>query len=151
MTHRIRLVDFDEQPLVVLVDEDGVAEVYGDGMCKLRAAAILRFVAAQLAAEHPAGACLPQPEPQHDRPVEPLISHAGTLDRERRLWTDGTGHAWDLSLAWADVHERAWRWHGSLDRQGTPIMRSSDGSASEPLDVVRAVWGPLAPVIGGDA
>ncbi|WP_432159476.1 phiSA1p31-related protein [Streptomyces sp. NRRL F-5630] len=150
MTHRIKLVDLDEHSLVVTIDADGVAELHSAGMCKMRAAAILRFVSTQLAAEHGLGPCHPEPEPQHER-AEPLIAHAGSLDRERRLWTDGTGHAWDLSLAWAGVDDRAWRWHGSLDRQGTPIMRSSDGAASEPLDVVRAVWGPLAPVNGDEA
>ncbi|SDL33768.1 phiSA1p31-related protein [Streptomyces indicus] len=151
MTHRIKLVDLDEHSLVVTIDADGVTEVHGAGMCKMRAAAILWDVGTQLAAEHPVGPCLPQPEPQHDRPGEPLIAHAGSLDRARGLWTDGTGHAWDLSLAWRDVTDQAWRWHGSLDRQGTPIMRSSDGSVSEPLDVVRAVYGPLAPVFGDEA
>ncbi|ALF00182.1 conserved hypothetical protein [Streptomyces sp. SPB78] len=151
MTPRIKLVDLDEHSLVVTIDADGVAELHSAGMCKMRAAAILRFVSTQLAAEHGFGPCLPQPEPQHDRPEEPLHAHAGTLDREAKLWTDGTGHVWDLSLSWRDATDQSWRWHGSLDRQGTPIMRSGDGSVSESLDIVRALWGPLAPEFGGEA
>ncbi|MFI7010017.1 phiSA1p31-related protein [Streptomyces sp. NPDC050145] len=150
MSKGIRLVDLDEQHVVVMLSTDGKVEVLGD-MCTVGAAALLMSVARQLVAEHGVGSCRREPEPQHERPAEPLHAHAGSLDREARVWTDGTGHAWDLALAWRDATDQSWRWHGSVDRQGAPIMRSADGSVSEPLDVVRAVYGPLAPEFGGVA
>ncbi|WP_125262348.1 phiSA1p31-related protein [Streptomyces alboflavus] len=148
-----RFVDLDEQALVVLVERDGSYEVQNPALCNRFAAALLRGIAEQLDASHPPHPCTPGDgaEPHHERPAEPLISHAGTLDRERKMWTDGTGHAWDLSLPWTDAADRSWRWHGSLDRQGTPIMRSGDGAEVQPLDVVRALWGPIAPLSGGAA
>ncbi|MGW7197511.1 phiSA1p31-related protein [Streptomyces chryseus] len=151
---RFMFVDRDENPLVFLIDAHGDVEVHGDDrVCKLRAAAILRYVAAQFIAEHPRGACTPQPDAQGYRPGEPLHSHAGTLDRDRKVWTDGTGHAWNLSLPWGDVDDRAWLWGGVLDSRGAPLMRTDaegDGEV-QPLDVVRSLYGPIAPLSGGAA
>ncbi|MGW1587285.1 phiSA1p31-related protein [Streptomyces sp. NPDC002386] len=149
----VRLVDFTETPLVLLIDRDGNATLFGEeSFCAIRTAAVLQVIARDLLAAHPLGRCRPVAEPTvWERPAEPLIPQAGTLDRERRVWTDGTGHAWDLAAVWGDVDDREWRWHGSLDGQGAPLMRSADGREVEPLDVVRALYGPIAPVAGGAA
>lgn len=146
-----RFVDFDEQRLVVLVDRDGRYEVRKSKMCSVAAADLLRHIACELEAQHPPFPCEPAAEPDGPagRPVEPLDSPGGSLDRERKVWTDGRGHTWDLSLAWRDAADRPWRWHGSLDSRGAPILRTEDGVERESLDVVRAVYGPLAPVVGG--
>ena len=149
-----RFVDFTEHPLVLLVDADGNAELHGDDQqCKIRTAAILHVIADQLAAEHPLGRCRPRPAPTlWERPAEPLHSHAGTLDREARVWTDGTGHAWDLSVPWADAFGRSWRWTGELDRtSGGPLMRCEYRPETQTLDVLRALCGPIAPMLGGAA
>ncbi|MFF3190513.1 phiSA1p31-related protein [Streptomyces misionensis] len=149
-----RLVDLTEHPLVLLVDTEGGAELIGeDTVCPIRTAALLRVIAADLIASHPLGPCTPVPEPPTwERPAEPLYPQAGTLDRARSLWTDGTGHAWDLSVWWGDAYGRAWRWTGDLDRtSGVPMMRTEYRAEVQPLDVLRAVCGPIAPLAGGAA
>lgn len=149
-----RFVDFTEHPFVLLVDGDGNAELHGDEqVCKLKAAAILSVIARDLVAEHGRGRCTPLPEaPLWQRPDEPLVPYAGTLDRERRLWTDGTGHVWDLSVPWADANGDTWRWHGVIDAaSGAPVLRCDQWKGAHSLDVLRAGRGPIRPVVGGAA
>jgi hypothetical protein len=149
-----RLVDLTEHPLVLLVDTEGGAELIGeDTVCPIRTAALLRVIAADLIASHPLGRCAPVPEPPTwDRPAEPLHPQAGALDRARRVWTDGTGHVWDLAVTWSDAFGDTWRWHGSLDQvSGVPILRCDQWPGAHPLDVLREGRGPIAPVVGGTA
>lgn len=148
---RHRIVDFTEHPFVVLVGVDGSAEIVGDDqVCKLKAAAVLRVVADVLANEHTQGPCTPPDRtPRWQRPDEPLMPHAGTLDRAARLWTDGTGHVWDLALAWRDAAGSTWSWAGRLDREGAPLMQSDDWPEVQPLDALRSLRGPMAPVSRG--
>ncbi|MEV5911102.1 phiSA1p31-related protein [Streptomyces chartreusis] len=149
-----RLVDFTEHPLLLLIDTEGNAELIGeDTMCPINVAAMLRIIAADLLMSHPLGPCLPTPEPPTwSRPAEPLHPFAATLDRARKLWTDGTGHVWDLSVWWGDAFGRVWRWTGDLDRtSGAPLMRCEYRPETQPLDVLRAVCGPIAPMAGGAA
>jgi hypothetical protein len=148
----VRFVDFTEHPFVLLVDVHGNAELHGDGqVCKLRAAALLRVIANDLAAEHPLGACTPEPDAEPwERPAESLHSQFGTLDAERALWTDGTGHVWNLSIPWGDAFGRSWRWHGVVDPlSGAPMMRCEYRFEAQPLDLLRALYGPIAPLSGG--
>lgn len=151
MNDRFRFIDLDEHALVVLVAHDGSYDVQNPNLCNVLAAALLRGIADQLEASHPPYPCEPSSdiEAHHERADEPLLSNAGSLDRERQVWTDGTGHTWDLSLPWTDNGDRSWRWHGSLDSQGSPLMRAEDGDQVQPLDVLRTVLGPIAP--GGGA
>jgi hypothetical protein len=148
-----RFVDFTEHPLVLLVDAEGNAELHGDDqVCKLKAAAILAVIARDLAAEHGPGRCSPSGEvPQWQRPDEPLIPSGGTLDRDAQLWTDGTGHVWNLALPWRDNAGSTWLWYGSLDGQGCPLMRSTDWPEPQPLDALRYLRGPMSPVYRGGA
>ncbi|MCT9139042.1 phiSA1p31-related protein [Streptomyces violarus] len=149
-----RLVDFTEHPLVLLVDTEGGAELLGeDTMCPIQTAAILRTIAADLLASHPLGPCAPVAEaPAWSRPPEPLHPFAGTLDRARKVWTDGTGHVWDLSVPWADANGDTWRWHGVLDQvSGAPILRCDQWKGAHTLDVLREGRGPIRPVVGGAA
>lgn len=149
-----RLVDFTEHPFVVLVDREGNAELVGeDRLCPFRTAALLRVIANDLVASHPLGPCAPVVEPPYwERPAEPLNPHAGVLDRARKLWFDGTGHTWDLSVAWADAFGDTWRWHGVIDQaSGAPILRCEQWPGAHPLDVLRAGRGPISPVRGGAA
>jgi hypothetical protein len=150
---RHRIVDFTEHPFVVLVDTDGNTEIVGDDqVCTLKAAAVLRALADILVSEHGKTPCTPPARvPQWKRPDEPLMPHASTLDREAQLWTDGTGHVWDLALPWQDAAGSTWLWYGSLDGQGAPLMRSNDCPDPQPLDALRALRGPLAPVYRGGA
>ncbi|AZM53306.1 hypothetical protein DMA15_12500 [Streptomyces sp. WAC 01529] len=143
-----RFVDFDDQRIALLVNTDGSYELHTGSTCTSRAAEFLFELAVQLEAVHPPYPCNPSAEPDgpKGRPAEPIDSRRGRLDRERSLWTDGRGHLWDLSLVWGDVADRLWRWHGSLDSFGAPLLRTVDGTTTEPLDVVRAVYGPLIPV-----
>lgn len=144
-----RFVDLDEQRLVVLVDPSGQYEVRTGRVCVAAAADLLREIAAQLDASHPPFPCDPSAESgaPKGRPAEPVDARHGRLDRDLRVWTDGHGHRWDLSLTWIDVTDQRWRWHGSTDSQGAPLLRSEDGETVQPLDVVRMILGPIAPVI----
>lgn len=149
-----RFVDQREHPLVVLVDVHGSAEILGENtVCKARVADVLRVVADVMENEHGPGPCTPQAGPADGfgRRDEPLFPHAGTLDSERQVWTDGTGHAWDLSVPWRDNAGSTWLWYGRLDGQGAPMMRSNDWPEPQPLDSLRALRGPMAPVYRGGA
>lgn len=150
MIPKIRMLDLDEHALVLTMSKSGAVEVTNPDMCDALAAAVLRSIADQLVAAHPPYPCTPGegPDEQHERPAEPVTGHGSRLDRERKVWTDGRGHAWDLSLNWSDAAGGAWRWTGVLDRVGTPMMREVDGDSREPLDVVRSLYGPIAPVGG---
>ncbi|WP_399142232.1 phiSA1p31-related protein [Streptomyces sp. NBUA17] len=150
---RHRIVDFTEHPFVVLVGADGSAEIVGDDqVCKRQAARVLRVVADVLDSEHPQGRCTPtERTPQWSRPDEPLLPHAGMLDRAAQLWTDGTGHVWNLALPWQDSAGSTWLWYGSLDGQGAPLMRSNDWPEPQPLDALRSLRGPMVPVYRGGA
>ncbi|MCZ1009933.1 phiSA1p31-related protein [Streptomyces lydicus] len=152
MIPKIRMLDLDEHALVLTMNKTGEVEVINPGMCDALAAAVLRTIADQLIAAHPPYPCTPdaEPEQQHDRPPEPVTGHGSRLDTDRKVWTDGRGHAWDLSLKWGDAAGGVWRWTGVLDRAGTPMMRATDGDGREPLDVVRSLYGPIAP-LGGAA
>lgn len=148
-----RLVDFHEHPFAVLVDAHGTAEIVGDDqVCKMQAATILQYVANVLIAEHGTGCCHPTPGVSgYARPAEPLHAQAGSLDRDAQLWTDGTGHVWDLSMPWQDNAGSTWQWYGSLDGQGAPLMRSNDWPEPQPLDALRYLRGPMVPVYRGGA
>lgn len=144
----IRLIDLNEQKLIVLLDGSGRMQFGVRGMCKSLAAAVLRSLADRLDAEHPAFPCDWDPArdaPAGARPEEPLPTEGARLDPERRVWTDGTGHRWDLSVPWRDVVGVTWTWVGRMDGRGTPLMRADDGAEVEPLDLIRAVTGPITP------
>ncbi|MFJ5820078.1 phiSA1p31-related protein [Streptomyces sp. NPDC093108] len=146
----IRLIDYDEQALVVTVARDGVTTVAAPRMCDSAAADVLRSIADQLDAGHPPYPCDPGAESdlRHEH-AEPL-GRGGSLDADRKVWTDGTGHTWDLSGRWAAAATEAeWEWSGRLDHLGTPVM-SPVGSPDvhESLDVLRALYGPISPVGG---
>jgi hypothetical protein len=143
----IRVIDHDEHPLVVIFEADGSAKVSHPGMCPASAAVILRRLASVMEHQHGMSRCSEsaQPEMQQERPTEPL-GLPGELDEARKIWTDGRGHTWDLSATWADMAGQVWRWTGRLDSNGAPWMRSGDDVDEQPLDVVRAVYGPIAPV-----
>ncbi|MFJ3587492.1 phiSA1p31-related protein [Streptomyces sp. NPDC090231] len=149
---RIKLIDLDEYVLVVTVAHDGSTTVANPGICDAAAADVLRSIAAQLDAGHPPYPCNPgaEPAPQHDH-AEPLDAPNGSLDTERRVWTDGTGHVWDLSARWAAAEtEPEWEWSGGLDHQGTPVMRAVGADdVRESLDVLRTLYGPIFPAVGG--
>ncbi|MFF9568460.1 phiSA1p31-related protein [Streptomyces sp. NPDC014685] len=146
---RIRLIDYDEQALVVTVDRDGVTMVAAPRMCDSAAAEVLRRIADQLDAGHPPYPCTPAAAPEHDH-VEPL-GQGGALDADRRVWTDGTGHAWDLSGRWTAAETPGeWEWSGLLDGRGTPVMAVvGSPEVHESLDVLRVLYGPIAPSAGG--
>ncbi|AAR29701.1 hypothetical protein VWBp11 [Streptomyces phage VWB] len=146
----IRMIDLNEQRLVITLDANNVYRINVRSMCPVEAAALLHVIAAELVAEHPPFPChwdteRDTPAPA-DRPDEPLPVDGARLDAERSVWTDGTGHTWDLSVMWQDVFGVHWQWTGRLDRSGTPLMTSVAGI--EPLDVIRASVGPIAPVGG---
>jgi hypothetical protein len=151
VTDGYRFIDMAEQRLVVLVDGDGRLEVQTGKICTARAADVLETLAARLRASHPPFPCFPSaaPNPTSSRPDEPLLAEGGRLDRSAKVWTDGRGHTWDLSLTWVDTMGAEWRWHGSLDNNGAPLLRANNGPTAQALDVVRALYGPLAPVSEG--
>lgn len=140
-----------EQHLLALtVNADGYIELHHSAMCDHLAAHALRAAAAALEARHGAQPCRP-PLADLDGenlPAVPLGSGDGRLDRERKVWHDSTGHAWDLSLDWIDSVERVWRWTGRLAKgDRAPIMRALDDSGeTEPLDVLCALYRPIAPL-----
>jgi hypothetical protein len=151
VTDAYRFVDMDEQALVVLVDRDGRLEVQTGKICTVRAAEVLEQLAARLRASHPPFPCFPPaaPNPTPERPDGLLLGEGSRLDRSAKVWTDGRGHTWDLSLTWGDVTGVEWRWHGSLDSSGAPLLRANNGVTVQSLDVVRALYGPLAPLAEG--
>ena len=144
-------VDRNGAAIVVAVDRDGSYTVHTSGVCKSLAAELLRGIAAQLDAEHGPFPCTPVTE-QHDRPREDKPAHprSGRLDRSRRVYRDPRGDSWDLTLTWGDEFDRSWRWHGSTDRLGEPILRADDGEV-QPLGVLRTLYGPITPLSGGAA
>ncbi|MEV8124072.1 phiSA1p31-related protein [Streptomyces sp. NPDC085944] len=144
-------VGADGAAIVVVVQADGSHVVHVDGVCKALAAELLQGIADRLYAEHLPGVC--SPPPQHDRPAEdaPANPYAGRLDRDRRVYRDPRGDSWDLSLLWRDESDRAWRWHGSTDRLGEPMLRAEDDGEVQPLGVLRALYGPISPRSGGAA
>lgn len=148
---RIKLIDLDEYPLVVMVRADGTATVSAPNICDGAAADLLRSIAADLDAQHPPFVCTPgdKPEPQHDR--EEILAEGGALDAERRVWTDGTGHAWDLTVTWGSSGDMRWRWTGDCTDVGVPLLQTGEGSAPQPLDLVWALYGPLFPTAGDRA
>lgn len=147
----VRLVDFTEHPVMLLVSTDGSAELIGEEtMCKLQLAALLSIIARDLVAEAMTEECAPTGEPPvWERPDEPLMPNGGTLDRDAQVWTDGTGHVWNLALPWQDNAGSTWQWYGSLDGQGAPLMRSNDWPEPQPLDALRYLRGPMVPVYRG--
>jgi hypothetical protein len=149
----IRLIDLYEHPLVVTFNADGSAAVSHPSMCAGVAAGWLERLADVMRAEHPAFPChwddrRGDSEPA-DRPVEPTVARDGSLDAAAKVWTDGTGHRWDLSVSWDDVTGVRWQWTGSVDSNGAPLMRSTfEGGEIQPLDVIRAITGPISPGVG---
>jgi hypothetical protein len=148
----IRMIDVNEQALVLNVDYQGLAYFRVGKVCPRGIASLLRELADRVEASHPPFPCdwderRGEPEPA-DRPAEPLVPDRGSLDADAQVWTDGTGHRWDLSVPWDDVTDVRWHWTGRMDGQGVPLMRSNDGEETASLDVIRAVTGPIAPVVG---
>lgn len=156
MTDQHNPITPGEYDLALTVDADGAIVLHHSSMCDHVAAYALRLAAAALDARHSDTPCRPprlEDLVDDDTLIEvPLNSSDGRLDADRRVWIDGAGHAWDLSLPWCDVTDREWRWTGRLDRGGrAPLMLACDTSGeTEPLDAVRALYGPIAPA-GGDA
>lgn len=146
-----RFVDMDEQALVVLLDQTGRLEMQTGKICVTVAAELLEQLAARLRASHPPFPCSPAAaqNPTADRPDGLLLGEGGRLDRSAKVWTDGTGHAWDLALTWVDMMGAEWRWHGTLDRNGAPLLRANGGVTVQSLDIIHALYGPLAPVHEG--
>ncbi|WP_406459763.1 phiSA1p31-related protein [Streptomyces sp. NBC_01622] len=156
MTDR-NIIGFDvdrngDAAIVVAVQRDGSYTVRTPGVCKSLAAELLRGIADRLDAEHGPFPCTPAPE-QHDRPREdePARPRGGRLDRDRGVYRDPRGDSWDLSLLWGDEFDREWKWHGSTDRLGEPLLRAEDDGEVQPLGVLRALYGPISPRSGGAA
>ncbi|MFE0533796.1 phiSA1p31-related protein [Streptomyces nigra] len=139
-----------EQRLVVLVDTAGRYELHTGKVCTLHAADFLEQLAAQLRASHPPHRCAPSATATSPaaRPDEQLLVADSRFDPSARVWTDGRGHAWDLSLTWVDMMGAEWRWRGVLDDRGAPLLRANKGVTVQSLDVVRALYGPLSPAPG---
>lgn len=145
-------VGADGAVIVVVVQRDGsYLKLVDDRVCKGLAADLLHGIADQVAAEHEPGPC--SPPPQHDRPAdgERANPRGGRLDRDRSVYRDPRGDSWDLTLLWRDESDRAWRWHGSTDRLGEPMLRAEDDGEVQPLGVLRALYGPISPRSGGAA
>lgn len=161
MTDR-HIIGFDpgydgDAAIVVVVERDGSYNVRTKGVCDHLAADMLRGIADMLDRRHGPFPCTPPPE-QHDRPAddEPIeYEHAdpygGRLDRERGVWRDPRGDAFDLSLRWADWFERAWKWDGTTGQFGEPILRAEDDGEQQPLSLLRTMYGPISPLSGGAA
>lgn len=146
-----KIIDFDSVAVVVTVESDGSYSAKAN-ICNSLAAELLHGIADRLRAEHPPYPC-DEPDPQHERPrdVEPADPRGGRLDRNRRVYVDPRGHAWDLSLKWGDIDDRVWTWHGSTDGLGEPILRTVDDEETQPLGVLLALYGPISPLSGGAA
>ncbi|MGA5489600.1 phiSA1p31-related protein [Streptomyces pseudogriseolus] len=156
MTDR-NIIGFDvdrngDAAIVVVVERDGSYKVKTKGVCDHLAADLLRGIADHLDARHGPFPCTPPPE-QHDRPAEdaPADPYAGRLDRDRGVWRDPRGDSFDLSLTWGDWFERAWRWHGTTGQFGEPILRAEDDGETQPLSLLRTLYGPITPLSGGAA
>lgn len=145
-------IDFgtSDPAIVVAIERDGSYRVHADRVCKRLAAELLRGIADRLVDEHGPFRCTPQPaRPREDEPADP---YAGSLDRAREVWRDARGESFDLSLSWSDEYARVWRWTGTTGQFGEPVLRTEAGNGeSMPLSLVRALYGPLAPVLGGAA
>lgn len=147
MTHPI---DPERFRFVVAVDTDGQMQLHST-MCDSAAADMLHRIASWLQSGNGPRPCLPDFEQGDDNLTEvPVNSRAGKLDAARKRWTDGAGHVWNLALDWEDYTDRTWRWTGRVDQGGrAPVMRAMDDSGeTEPLDVLRALYGPLFPKVG---
>ncbi|BDH04864.1 phiSA1p31-related protein [Streptomyces seoulensis] len=142
---RFRFVDLAEHPVVVLIDDQGNATIEGeDRVCPLILAEVMFRIALFYEAAHENAVC--RPTSRAERALEPLQEQAATLDREFAVWTDGTGHAWDLTCDWVDAYGRAWQWTGDLDQvSGIPLMRTEYRTDVQSLDVLREVCGPISP------
>lgn len=138
--------------IVVAVERDGSYTVRTSRVCKALAAELLHGIADRLAAEHGPFPCTPPPE-QHDRPREdePTDPYGGRLDRERGVWHDPRGDAFDLSLTWGDWFEREWKWHGTTGQFGEPILRAEDDGETQPISLLRTLYGPISPLLRGAA
>jgi hypothetical protein len=148
---RIKLIDLDEFPLVVMVRADGTATVSAPTICDGAAADLLRSIAADLDALHPPFACSPGDTPAPQPEADETLGKGGALDTDRKVWTDGTGHAWDLSVTWGSAGNLRWWWTGGHTEAGVPLMRTGDGTDEQPLDLVWALYGPLFPTAGDRA
>jgi len=147
---RIRLIDYDELTLVLTMGTNGIVEASHPKLCELEAARILRNVADQMEAAHERGPGGGVQIPEH-RPAEPMPTSGSSLDHEARVWTDGTGHTWDLSITWADQETgNTWRWAGRFAPGGAPLLHAVGyPGITRPLDVLRAEYGPIYPAVGG--
>ncbi|MFD3517751.1 phiSA1p31-related protein [Streptomyces sp. NPDC058657] len=147
---KIKFVDLDEHALVITVTTAGVLEVRHSDGCLGAVAEALMHVADQLAASHPPHPCNPAAGTEQNHSDEPLRTEHSSLDADRVVWTDGTGHRWDLSVTWAAAGTEAlWAWSGQLDKIGTPMMQALDAAGPRvPLDVLRTLYGPISPATG---
>ncbi|MFD5663411.1 phiSA1p31-related protein [Streptomyces anthocyanicus] len=137
--------------IVVVVQHDGsYLKLVDDRMCKGLAADLLHGIADQVGAEHEPGVC--SPPPQHDRPRddERANPRGGRIDRDRGVYVDPRGNAFDLSLTWGDWFDRTWKWQGSTGQFGEPVLQADDGEV-QPFGVLRALYGPISPRSGGAA
>ncbi|MEU0675433.1 phiSA1p31-related protein [Streptomyces sp. NPDC006172] len=140
----------DGAVIVVTVQPDGSYRVQADDVCKSIAAELLHGIADRLRAEHPPYPCKPAPGDRRPDEGEAANPYAGRLDRERQVWRDGRGDSFDLTLTWLDQTDSAWRWQGTVGQFGEPILMCEDGE-TQPFGVLRALYGPLMPQLGGAA
>ncbi|WP_143645585.1 phiSA1p31-related protein [Streptomyces swartbergensis] len=145
-----RFIDMGEHRLVMLVDAAGRYELHTGKVCTLQVADFLEQLAGRLRASHPPHPRVPSaPEASPAaHPDERLLVDDSRFDPAAKVWTDGRGHAWDLSLTWVDMMGAEWRWRGVLDDRGAPLLRANKGVTVQSLDVVRALYGPLSPARG---
>lgn len=145
-------VGADGAAIVVTVQPDGSYRVQNDNVCSHLAAELLHGIADRLAAEHPPYPCKPRPAAQRPREDEAADPRGGHLDRDRGVWRDPRGDAFDLTLLWGDrTTDREWRWHGSTDRLGEPLLRAEGDGEVLPIGALRSLYGPLTPLPGGAA
>lgn len=148
---RIKLIDLDEYPLVVMVRRDGTATVSAPSVCDGVAADLLRNIAADLDAQHPPYVCSPGDTREEQPDAADTLGEGGELDADRQVWTDGTGHAWDLSVTWGSAGNLRWRWTGEQNDAGMPLMRTGEGTEAQPFNLVWALYGPLYAAAGDRA
>ncbi|OEV14073.1 phiSA1p31-related protein [Streptomyces nanshensis] len=84
--------------------------------------------------------------PEHLETGE-LREHAD--GRRGTEWTSVAGRRFDLTVSWADEHNRVWTPTGRWD-QGVPMMSSPEAEVDEPLNVIDAAYGPLREHRAGD-